>query len=83
MPFLKTFKKKPKPKCFPSKWRTKGRVPLGFSSPVAAQPFRSPSAPIATRETGIRPSHYEGVVRGGGARARAEATVAAACAGSC
>ncbi|TYH82940.1 hypothetical protein ES332_D02G096800v1 [Gossypium tomentosum] len=60
----------PQPRCadqvaFGSGHRKKGRAPLGFSSSVPAPPFRSPSAPIATRETGIRLSHYRGTdVRG-------------------
>ncbi|TYG57441.1 hypothetical protein ES288_D08G141500v1 [Gossypium darwinii] len=59
--------------------KRKGRAPFPVSHPLSpAQPFRTPFALIATRETGIQPSHDEGTVYGGawrgcgGARARAE-----------
>ncbi|TYH83880.1 hypothetical protein ES332_D02G161700v1 [Gossypium tomentosum] len=40
--------------------KRKGRAPFPISHPPSpAQPFRSPFAPSATRETGIQPSHDE------------------------
>ncbi|TYH58238.1 hypothetical protein ES332_D08G139500v1 [Gossypium tomentosum] len=40
--------------------KRKGRAPFPVSHPPSpAQPFRTPFALIATRETGIQPSHDE------------------------